>query len=85
MTVENCTLGPVESHWNQIATNKVILACEEDIHYLTMALQRYTSSVDGTIPIQALLYTDEQLLASQEGVGIYDGYVSPNYLIQQPR
>ncbi|KAF9446258.1 hypothetical protein P691DRAFT_673987 [Macrolepiota fuliginosa MF-IS2] len=38
-----------------------------------MALQRYASVVDGTIPIQALLYTDEQLLASQEGVGIYDG------------
>ncbi|KXN85937.1 Vacuolar protein-sorting-associated protein 36 [Leucoagaricus sp. SymC.cos] len=38
-----------------------------------MALQRYTTSVDGTIPVQALLYTDEQLLASQDGVGIYDG------------
>ncbi|XP_006464145.1 hypothetical protein AGABI2DRAFT_209196 [Agaricus bisporus var. bisporus H97] len=38
-----------------------------------MALQRYTLPVDGTIPVQALLYTDEQLYASQEGVGIYDG------------
>lgn len=42
----------------------------------TMALQRYTTTVDGTIPIQALLYTDEQLLASQEGVGIYNGSVT---------
>ncbi|KAJ3573279.1 hypothetical protein NP233_g2525 [Leucocoprinus birnbaumii] len=38
-----------------------------------MALPRYTVPVDGTIPVQALLYTDEQLLATQEGVGIYDG------------
>jgi ESCRT-II complex subunit VPS36 len=40
-----------------------------------MALQRYTLPVDGTIPVQALLYTDEQLYVTQEGVGIYDGYV----------
>ncbi|KAF5353550.1 hypothetical protein D9756_007817 [Leucocoprinus leucothites] len=40
---------------------------------LVMALSRYTVSIDGTIPVQALLYTDEQLLATQEGVGIYDG------------
>lgn len=46
-----------------------------------MALPRYTVSVDGTIPIQALLYTNEQLLATQEGVGIYDGYASPAYAI----
>ncbi|EKM74142.1 hypothetical protein AGABI1DRAFT_109975 [Agaricus bisporus var. burnettii JB137-S8] len=38
-----------------------------------MALQRYMLPVDGTIPVQALLYTDEQLYASQEGVGIYNG------------
>ncbi|KAH9887028.1 EAP30/Vps36 family-domain-containing protein [Cubamyces lactineus] len=38
-----------------------------------MALKRYSYSVDGTIPIPALLYDDEVLLASQDGVGIYDG------------
>jgi len=38
-----------------------------------MALSRYTSPVDGTIPVQALLYNDEELLASQDGVGIYNG------------
>ncbi|KAH9916404.1 EAP30/Vps36 family-domain-containing protein [Epithele typhae] len=38
-----------------------------------MALKRFTSSVDGTIPVQALLFDDETLLTSQEGVGIYDG------------
>ncbi|KAI0706725.1 EAP30/Vps36 family-domain-containing protein [Cerioporus squamosus] len=38
-----------------------------------MSLRRYTSSVDGTIPVPALLYDDEVLLISQEGVGIYDG------------
>ncbi|KAF8200218.1 vacuolar protein sorting-associated protein 36 [Pholiota molesta] len=38
-----------------------------------MSLRRYTRSVDGTIPIQALLYNDEELFASQESVGIYDG------------
>ena len=36
-------------------------------------LKRYTKSVDGTIPVPALLYEDEDLLASQDGVGIYDG------------
>jgi len=51
------------------------------IYNLAMALPRYTVSVDGTIPIQALLYTNEQLLASQEGVGIYDGYAYPAYAI----
>ncbi|KAI6164010.1 hypothetical protein EDD17DRAFT_1564917 [Pisolithus thermaeus] len=40
-----------------------------------MALRRYTAVVDGTIPIPALLYNDEELLASQDNVGIYDGYV----------
>ncbi|TFK32956.1 EAP30/Vps36 family-domain-containing protein [Crucibulum laeve] len=38
-----------------------------------MALYRYTRPVDGTIPVQALLYNDEELLASQEGVGVYNG------------
>ncbi|KAF8549397.1 hypothetical protein OG21DRAFT_1515242 [Imleria badia] len=38
-----------------------------------MALRRFTISVDGTIPIPALLYDDEDLLASQDSVGIYDG------------
>ncbi|KAF8153765.1 vacuolar protein sorting-associated protein 36 [Crassisporium funariophilum] len=38
-----------------------------------MALRRYTRSVDGSIPVQALLYNDEELLASQDGVGVYDG------------
>ncbi|KAJ7622529.1 EAP30/Vps36 family-domain-containing protein [Roridomyces roridus] len=31
-----------------------------------MALRRFTQTVDGTIPISALLYNDEELLASQE-------------------
>lgn len=30
-------------------------------------------SVDGSIPIQALLYEDEELFSSQDGVGIYNG------------
>ncbi|KAH6907276.1 EAP30/Vps36 family-domain-containing protein [Coprinopsis sp. MPI-PUGE-AT-0042] len=38
-----------------------------------MVLKRYTREVDGTIPVQALLYDDEELLASQDSVGIYDG------------
>ncbi|KAJ7601238.1 EAP30/Vps36 family-domain-containing protein [Mycena floridula] len=38
-----------------------------------MSLRRFTTAVDGTIPIQALLYDDEELLASQDGVGIYIG------------
>jgi len=42
---------------------------------LLMALRRYTTSIDGTIPVPALLYDDEELLASQDGVGIYDGCV----------
>ncbi|KAJ7740907.1 EAP30/Vps36 family-domain-containing protein [Mycena maculata] len=45
-----------------------------------MTLRRFTKSVDGTIPIPALLYDDEELLSSQEGVGIYDGLQkSPNH------
>ncbi|KAF8630077.1 hypothetical protein AX17_005475 [Amanita inopinata Kibby_2008] len=38
-----------------------------------MALRRCTRPVDGTIPVQALLYDDEEYLASKDGVGIYDG------------
>lgn len=38
-------------------------------------LKHYATSVDGTIPVQALLYDDEDLLVSQDSVGIYDGYV----------
>lgn len=41
-----------------------------------MVLKRYAREVDGTIPVQALLYGDEELLASQDGVGIYDGYAA---------
>lgn len=45
-----------------------------------MALKRYTKSIDSTIPIPALLYTDERLFSSQNGVGIYDGQQkSPNH------
>jgi ESCRT-II complex subunit VPS36 len=38
-----------------------------------MILKSYTKKIDGTIPVQALLYDDEQSLGSQDGVGIYDG------------
>ncbi|KAF8645600.1 hypothetical protein AX16_007682 [Volvariella volvacea WC 439] len=38
-----------------------------------MGLCQYAQSVDGTIPVQALLYSDEELLASQDSIGIYDG------------
>ena len=31
----------------------------------------FPKPVDGSIPIQALLYNDEEPLASQDGVGIY--------------
>ncbi|KAA1466902.1 hypothetical protein DENSPDRAFT_812276 [Dentipellis sp. KUC8613] len=45
-----------------------------------MSLQRYTRSVDGSIPVPALLYDDEELLESQDTVGIYDGLQkSPNH------
>ena len=39
-----------------------------------MTLQRHARSVDGTIPVTALLYDDEESYASQDGIGIYDGY-----------
>ncbi|PFH47429.1 hypothetical protein AMATHDRAFT_77206 [Amanita thiersii Skay4041] len=38
-----------------------------------MALRHCTKPIDGTIPVQALLYDDEELLTTQEGVGIYEG------------
>ncbi|TFK26964.1 vacuolar protein sorting-associated protein 36 [Coprinopsis marcescibilis] len=38
-----------------------------------MALRRYTTTIDGTIPAEALLYSDEELIGSQDSVGIYDG------------
>ncbi|KAI0724788.1 EAP30/Vps36 family-domain-containing protein [Fomitopsis betulina] len=38
-----------------------------------MSLRRYTKGVDGTIPVRALLYNDEELLASQDNIGVYDG------------
>ncbi|KAG5736041.1 Vacuolar protein-sorting-associated protein 36 [Termitomyces sp. T112] len=45
-----------------------------------MTLRRTTRFVDGTIPIQALLYTDEEVYTSQDNVGIYDGtQKSPNH------
>ncbi|GLB44280.1 putative vacuolar protein sorting protein 36 Vps36 [Lyophyllum shimeji] len=45
-----------------------------------MALRRTTRSVDGTIPVPALLYKDEEIYVSQDGVGIYDGaQKSPNH------
>ncbi|THH15875.1 hypothetical protein EW146_g4671 [Bondarzewia mesenterica] len=45
-----------------------------------MSLHRHTRSVDGTIPVPALLYNDEDSLASQDGVGIYDGtQKAPNH------
>ncbi|TFK65876.1 hypothetical protein BDN72DRAFT_800733 [Pluteus cervinus] len=44
-----------------------------------MALRRSTRSVDGSIPVPALLYNDEELLASQDGVGIYDGSQKSTY------
>ncbi|KAJ7162017.1 EAP30/Vps36 family-domain-containing protein [Mycena filopes] len=45
-----------------------------------MTLRRATKLVDGTIPVPALLYNDEDLLSSQDNVGIYDGaQKSPNH------
>ncbi len=43
---------------------------------LAMNLQKYSRPVDGTIPVIALLYNDEESYASQDSVGIYDGYVA---------
>lgn len=32
--------------------------------------------VDGCTPVSALLYESEELVISQDGVGLYDGYVT---------
>ena len=47
-----------------------------------MILQKYTRFVDGTIPVAALLYNDEESYASQDTVGIYDGYVAFQHRFQ---
>ncbi|KAL1748714.1 EAP30/Vps36 family-domain-containing protein [Schizophyllum fasciatum] len=45
-----------------------------------MALAQRSRSIDGTIPVVALLYSDEELCASQDGVGVYDGLIkSPDH------
>ncbi|KDN44635.1 hypothetical protein RSAG8_05400, partial [Rhizoctonia solani AG-8 WAC10335] len=36
-------------------------------------MNRHFRRVDGTIPVAALLYEDEELVASQDSVGLYDG------------
>jgi hypothetical protein len=49
--------------------------CDSTSTQTQMSLRRFTKPIDETIPVPALLYTDEELLASQDNVGIYDGYV----------
>ena len=46
-----------------------------------MALRRCTKPIDGTIPVPALLYDDEEELATQDHVGLYDGYVTLSALL----
>ncbi|KAG8688709.1 hypothetical protein FRC09_012767, partial [Ceratobasidium sp. 395] len=36
-------------------------------------MNRHFRRLDGSIPVAALLYEDEELVTSQEGVGLYDG------------
>jgi ESCRT-II complex subunit VPS36 len=36
----------------------------------------YAISVDGSIPVPALLFPDEELLAGQDDVGLYNGWVN---------
>ncbi|KAG8682543.1 hypothetical protein FRC08_014893 [Ceratobasidium sp. 394] len=36
-------------------------------------MNRHFRRLDGTIPVAALLYEDEELVASQDSVGLYDG------------
>ena len=31
--------------------------------------------IDGSLPVSSLLYEDEEFVSSQDGVGLYDGYV----------
>ena len=38
-------------------------------------MNRHTRSIDGTVPLTAALYEDEEPVTSQDGVGLYDGYV----------
>ena len=40
-----------------------------------MALEAHTRGIDGTIPIQAMLLDEEELWASQDNIGIYNGFV----------
>ncbi|QRV85383.1 vacuolar protein-sorting-associated protein 36 [Ceratobasidium sp. AG-Ba] len=43
-----------------------------------VAMNRHFRRLDGTIPVAALLYEDEELVASQDGVGLYDGKRCPS-------
>ena len=40
---------------------------------MSSVLPKFTRTVDGTIPVPALLYHDEETYAEQDTVGIYDG------------
>ena len=66
--VNKCVRLPELSSNNCLLENRSINASE-----IAMSLRRYTKGVDGTIPVQALLYEDEELLVSQDNIGIYDG------------
>ena len=55
---------------NDTASRLAFLHCHS---FDDMILQKYSRFVDGTIPVAALLYDDEENYASQDGVGIYDG------------
>lgn len=35
-------------------------------------MNRYTRGIDGTVPLAINLYDDEEVIASQDGVGLYD-------------
>lgn len=35
-------------------------------------MNRYTRPLDGALPLAANLYEDEEVVASQDGVGLYD-------------
>jgi hypothetical protein len=48
----------------------ILMTCTHDAQ---MPIQTYGRPVDGTIPVPALLYDDEDLVASQDSVGIYSG------------
>lgn len=36
-------------------------------------MQRHARPLDGSIPLAALLYDEEQVVTSQDGIGLYDG------------